>query len=185
LNAIEKMFSVGRELENLSLSLSTKSHYLVGHPTLSIGTIKGGTVTNAVPDQCTMSIDRRLIPGETAEEAEAELRELLGSIEGMDPEFKAELEVPVAAMPMETSEDEPVVQAVRAATESVLGEDPGVHGWSATCDANILVNEMGIPSVIFGPGDIAAAHKPDEYIEIDQLVQATKIYSLTLLKLLG
>ena len=185
LNAIEKMFSVGKGLEGLSQRLREKSHYLVGHPTLSIGTIKGGTITNAVPDQCVMSVDRRLIPGETAAEAEAEIWELLNTLAAADPEFRAELEVPVAALPMETSESGSVVRAVRSATMRVLGADPGVHGWSATCDANILMNEMGIPTVIFGPGDIATAHRPDEYIEIDQLTQATMIYSLAILDLLG
>ena len=68
----------------------------------------------------------------------------------------------------------------------MTGKDPGVDGWSATCDANYLVNDANIPTVIFGPGSIAGqAHKPDEYIEIDELILGTRIYALTLLDLLA
>lgn len=185
-NAIVKMLSVAKELERLSQELRKKRHYLVGHPTLSVGKIQGGLATNVVPDRCTMSVDRRLIPGETADEAEQELREVLNRIKSSDPEFEADLAMPVISLPMQTSQTALVVKTVRAATEEVLGKDPGVHGWSAACDASILVNAMKIPTVVFGPGDLAAqAHKANECIEIEELLQGARIFALTIQDLLS
>jgi len=185
-NAILDMFAVGAELEALSRALRLSGHPLVGHPTLSIGMIEGGTATNVVPNRCVISIDRRLIPGESPEEAKEEIQRLLEALKTSHPDLSADVTVPVVSLPMETREDEPVVEAVRAATERVVGRDPGVHGWSAACDANILVNELRIPTVVFGPGDLSEqAHKPDERIEIEQLMIGTKIFALTMLGLLG
>jgi acetylornithine deacetylase len=68
----------------------------------------------------------------------------------------------------------------------VTGQDPGIAGWQATCDANLLVNDAGIPTVIFGPGDISEqAHRPDEHIRIDELVMSAQIFALTALDLLS
>lgn len=185
-NAIVKMFSVVEALDRLARELEKKRHRVLGHPTLSVGQIRGGTATNVVPDYCSMSVDRRLIPGETPEEAEREIRQVLSTISTSDPEFAADLSVPLTSLPMEIPSDESVVRSVRAGTERILGKDPGVHGFSGGTDATILVNELHIPTVVFGPGDVfEQAHKPDECIEIEELLAATRIFALTILDLLG
>jgi acetylornithine deacetylase len=87
---------------------------------------------------------------------------------------------------MEAAPDLPVVTALRDATRQVIGADPGVHGWSATCDASILANDGGTPTVIFGPGSIEqAAHRPDESVRIDELYDCAAIYVRTILDLMG
>jgi acetylornithine deacetylase/succinyl-diaminopimelate desuccinylase-like protein len=78
------------------------------------------------------------------------------------------------------------VVALRRQTEVVTGKNPASEGWPATCDANLLISEAGIPTCIFGPGDLfGQAHKVDESIEIDELVKGAEIYALTILDLLG
>jgi succinyl-diaminopimelate desuccinylase len=184
-NAVEKMVPVIQGVQALSTRLKEKSHPLCGHPTVSIGLIKGGVITCAVPDRCTISLDRRLIPGESPEEASAEIEGMLQAIAQVDPQFRAEVKTPVMALPMEIDADEPVVLALRRATETVTGKDPGVQGWSATCDANMLVNDAGIPTCIFGPGDIGGqAHKPDEHIAVSSLVDGARAYALAIMWLL-
>ena len=87
---------------------------------------------------------------------------------------------------MEIDVKSPLVAVLRETTAQILGRDPGVHGWAATCDANLLVNEGKTPTLVFGPGSIAEqAHKPDESVSIDELMTAAKIYALTILRLVG
>jgi len=67
----------------------------------------------------------------------------------------------------------------------VMGHDPGVHGWTATADSNLLVKDLGIPTVIFGPGSIyEVAHKVNEHIPLADLKAAVQIYALAILNLL-
>lgn len=186
INAVEKMVPVIEGVQDLAERLKQKSHPLCGHPTINLGVINGGEIPNAVPDRCTIHLDRRLIPGETFEEADAEIDEIVARAAKADQEFEAEVKAPMTWKPMEIAEDEPIVVALRQQTEVVTGEDPGLEGWPATCDANILVNDAGIPTCIFGPGDLfGQAHKPDESIEIEELVRGAEIYALTILDLLG
>jgi acetylornithine deacetylase/succinyl-diaminopimelate desuccinylase family protein len=186
INAVEKMVPVIQGVQDLAERLKEKSHPLCGHPTINLGVIRGGEISNAVPDRCTIQLDRRLIPGETFDEAHAEIHDIVARAARADREFEAEVKVPMTWNPMEIGEDEPIVVALRRQTEAVTGQDPGLEGWPATCDANLLVNEGGIPTCIFGPGDLfGQAHKPDESIEIDGLVMGAKIYALTILDLLG
>jgi acetylornithine deacetylase/succinyl-diaminopimelate desuccinylase family protein len=185
INAIRKMVKVIDAIDELAERLQDRVHPVVGPPTINVGTIHGGTLTCIVPDTCTIQADRRVTPSEEKEAVIQEMRDLLEHLRQDDPEFVAEMEMPVLALPMEIKPDEPIVKTLRWATEAVTGKDPGVGGWSATCDANYLVNDAHIPTVIFGPGSIAGqAHKPDEYIEIEELMQGTRVYALTLLELL-
>jgi acetylornithine deacetylase/succinyl-diaminopimelate desuccinylase family protein len=185
-NAIRKMGKVMDAIDELAEELKQRVHPRVGAPTINVGTIHGGTLVCIVPDRCTIQVDRRVTPGEEKEAVIEELRAILDRLGDEDPEFAAEMEMPVLAPPMEIDENEPIVETLRRATQEITGEDPGVGGWSATCDANYMVNEAKIPTVIFGPGSIAGqAHKPDEYIEIEELMQGTRIYALALLELLA
>jgi acetylornithine deacetylase/succinyl-diaminopimelate desuccinylase-like protein len=183
-NAIEKMYTVISALDEIRAGLTEKSHPLLGHPTLSVGTIEGGLDTCVVPSRCTITVDRRVIPGEPIAEADRELEELLGRLRAGDPQLQVELSRFMTAPAMEISPEEQVAATVRQAIEAVTGRDPGFHGLAGTCDANYLVNVARIPTVIFGPGSVSLAHQPDEYVEISELVQATQILALALADLL-
>jgi acetylornithine deacetylase len=185
-NAIEHMAEVIVELRSLAEGLKARSHALVGSPTLTVGTIEGGVTTCMVPGACRVTADRRVLPGEQPSDVVDEVRAAVERVRARCPDLQAEVRMAGFAPPMETPSDTPVVEAIRAATAEVVGQDPGVHGWSAACDANILVREGATPTVVFGPGSIARqAHRPDESVGIDELVAAAKIYALTILRLLG
>lgn len=186
---VNAIYGAGRLLtaiQELNARLAKRSHPLVGTPTISVGTIHGGEITCMVPAVCRVAVDRRVIPGERPDDVIDEVRELLATLAEDDPDFRAEMEVPIQALPMELAPDQPVVSALRNATRQVAGEDPGVFGWAATCDASILAEEAQTPSVIFGPGSIEqAAHRPDESVAVAELVACAEIYVLTILDLLG
>ena len=186
---VNAIYGAGRLLtaiQDLNHQLSGRTHPLVGHPTVSVGTIKGGEITCMVPAQCQLAVDRRLIPGEEPQVVIAEMEDLLSDLTRDDPRLRVDMTVPIQALPMEVSPDLPVVAALRNATRRICGRDPGFDGWSATCDASILAQEGNTPTVIFGPGSIGqAAHRPDESVSITELTDCAQIYVLTILELLG
>jgi acetylornithine deacetylase len=155
--------------------LSGRSHPLVGRPTWSVGKIQGGASVNIVPERCTVEIDRRLLPSETSAAALAELDEVLGQVRAARPDLRVERDAPFGDVAgLDTPEDAPVVRAVLAACERVLGptRPSGVaYGTNASKFA-----EAGIPCVVFGPGDIRQAHTADEFVALDQLTAAADVY---------
>ncbi len=187
-HGVNAIYGAGRLLtaiQALNERLSSQSHALVGSPTISVGTISGGEITCMVPAECRIAVDRRLIPGEQPADVIAEMNALLDDLSRSDSTFRADMTVPVQALPMEVSPGLPIVSALRDATRQVLGADPGYSGWSATCDASILAQEANTPTVIFGPGSIEqAAHRPDESVKISELIDCAQIYILTILDVL-
>jgi acetylornithine deacetylase/succinyl-diaminopimelate desuccinylase-like protein len=186
INAIYKMKKIIDAIEKLDEELEArKKHPLLGTSTMSVGTIEGGTIPAAVPASCKIKVDRRLLPSEDAEMGKRELEGLIDNLRKQDPDLVARVRVVVDAPPMETRQDEAIVTVLRDAVVKVTGADPGITGVPYTTDGAILVKNGGIPTVIFGPGDIRQAHQPNECIPVDEMVTATKIYALTALELLS
>ncbi|MCD6530171.1 M20 family metallopeptidase [Candidatus Bathyarchaeota archaeon] len=184
-NAIYRMADVCLALEKMNSLLAEKKHALLGSPTINVGTIKGGIKTNIVPDYCEITVDRRLIPGERPMDVKREIEEVLESLRWKTSNLQTEVEVLNVAEPSETPQDEPIVQVAREAVKEVVGRDPGVTGFTATCDMHFLVNEADIPTIILGPGSLQQAHIVDEYVEVEQLINAAKVYTCIILKTLG
>jgi acetylornithine deacetylase/succinyl-diaminopimelate desuccinylase family protein len=184
INAIYKMSKACLALEKISSQLMTKRHSLLGSPTITVSTIKGGLAMNVVPDRCEITIDRRLIPGENPENVKFEIDELLSSLKKDDPQFQVESEIIHILEPSETSADELIVRVAREAVAQITGKDPGATGFPATCDMRFLVNQAKIPTIILGPGSLRQAHVVDEYVECQQVFDAAKIFALIILKLL-
>jgi acetylornithine deacetylase/succinyl-diaminopimelate desuccinylase-like protein len=146
--------------------------------------IHAASAPNSIPELCVLTVDRRIVPGERVEAVKDESYRLVAHIGAEFPGFKAEVAFPYIAPAMEVDESMPVVVELRRVMASRTGRDPGVHGMMATCDAGLLA-EMGIPTVIFGPGDLELAHKPDERVQIDQLAQGAEVYAALIVGLLG
>jgi acetylornithine deacetylase/succinyl-diaminopimelate desuccinylase family protein len=184
-NAIDDMALILAALEDLRVAFGRRpAHPLLGHPTLSAGTISGGTVTPVVPDHCRITIDRRVLPGEDIATVAGEVQEMIARLHARHSQLDATVRVLWAFPPSEIAADEPIVRAVQEATRHVAGVWPVPFGLTGTTDANLMIDPGGIPTVIFGPGDLAVCHKPDEFVPIDELVTACKIYVATILRLL-
>ncbi len=121
-----------------------------------------------MPDKCTIELDRRLIPGETKESVLGAVTSLLNGIPSLEVEEPFLIAPSVSVDP--SSE---IVVSLSRAVEETLGEVV-VEGANYATDAGVF-NEAGIPSVVFGPGDIKDAHTAGEFVETDQLESATKI----------
>jgi acetylornithine deacetylase/succinyl-diaminopimelate desuccinylase-like protein len=160
-NAIHEMARIVDLLEaDYAARLRKRKHPLLGAATVNVGTISGGTQPNIVPDVCKISIDRRTLPGETDAKVETEIDALLRA-KNLSAKISSAKLAP--AVPLETNFKLPLVrQFMKSAGQSKpLGVD-------FFCDAAVL-SAGGIPSVVFGPGDIAQAHTADEWISLAEL----------------
>lgn len=166
-NAVHEMARVIDWLEtDYAQQLTRKKHPLLGPPTVNVGSVRGGTQPNIVPDACEIAIDRRTIPGETDAQAIADLRKLLRQ-KKFDVTLSDDGKHP--CWPMETNPELPLVQSLLRAAQQK--EVLGVRYFS---DAAIFAHG-GTPAVLFGPGDIAQAHTADEWISIRSLERATDL----------
>jgi len=163
-NAVHSMARVVDVLEtDYAAQLRRRHHALLGSPTVNVGAISGGTQANIVPDSCTILVDRRTLPGESEEDVSREISVLLRKRKLNATFQNGKL---AACLPLETDPKLPLV----AQFLSTAGQrkPAGVHFF---CDASILAHG-GIPSVVFGPGDIAQAHTSDEWIALHSLERA-------------
>ena len=160
-NAIHEMARIVDWFETeYAARLRPRRHKLLGRATVSVGVIRGGTQPNIVPDHCSISVDRRTLPGETEAGVRREIQLLLRK-----KLLSARMSIGRLAQcpPLETNPRLPLVaQFLR-----VLGQRQPV-GVDYFCDASVLARG-GIPSVVFGPGDIAQAHTTDEWISLASL----------------
>jgi acetylornithine deacetylase len=157
-NAIHEMARIVEILEtDYAARLRRLRHPLLGTATVSVGTICGGTQPNIVPDRCAITIDRRTLPGETDIGVQREMAAFLNSQKLRAKISSAKL---APALPLETN---PKLPLVREFLRSVGQMRPA--GVDFFCDAAVL-SAGGIPSVVFGPGDIAQAHTADEWISL-------------------
>lgn len=177
-DAIAKMGKVLVGLEALSdRLLAGDKHPLLGTGSIHASLISGGSELSSYPGSCKLSVERRLIPGETPESAEAELRAILDEAAQEDPQFLATLEAGLFRAPFEQELDDPIVTTVREAATGILGKTPIFAGETGWMDSALLKG-AGIPTVIFGP-DGAGAHADEEWVDLDTLEQCRQIYVRT------
>ncbi|MBM4323828.1 MAG: M20 family metallopeptidase, partial [Deltaproteobacteria bacterium] len=174
INAIEKMTKLMDRLNSIPL---LKEHSLLGKPTINIGKIQGGAKVNMVPDRCEIEVDRRLLPNENKEEILREIKEAIESLQAQDPLLKYQIEEIDYAEPSEIHPDEEIVRIGLEAVKEVLGERPKVRGFSGFTDARFYINQFHIPTLIFGPGGTDQSHTTDESVEVNNLIQAAKVYA--------
>jgi acetylornithine deacetylase/succinyl-diaminopimelate desuccinylase-like protein len=164
-NAVHAMADIVKLLEEgYAAQLRKRRHPLLGRPTVSVGVIRGGSQPNIVPDTCTVQVDRRTLPGETEGLVWREIRRLLRR-RGLRARLRNVRGGPCPAL--ETDWRDPWVQTLMQAARQ--SRPVGVDYF---CDAAVLA-AAGIPSVVFGPGDIAQAHTVNEWISVRHLEQAT------------
>lgn len=183
-NAISAMVEVINQITSYGKRLESRCHPILGKPTQAVTMIKGGINHNIIPSECTMVVDRRLIPGETIEGVEEDYRRMIDEAQAKGVSFKVDFPEDITSLagPLETPIDDLVVKILQSVTREVTGESK-ITGFPATTEAYFL-DKAGVSTVVFGPGNINQAHRPNEYVEVKELVQAAKIYALTAIRLL-
>ncbi|HPI99139.1 MAG TPA: M20 family metallopeptidase, partial [Synergistales bacterium] len=172
--------------------LKSRHHPHMGSSVMNFGRIEGGMQPSTVADSCTIQLDRRYIPGESVESLMKEYQDVIDELTREDPTFKAELRLMDMGImnrfqhvPLETSPDDPLVQAIIYGLEEVHGKTAVLstrHGWT---DAALFGHYGNMPTVVYGPGDLIRAHGPEEYITEKELMDGFKTYLLTAMKYCG
>lgn len=160
-NAVHEMARVVDVLETeYAARLRQRKHKLLGAGTVNVGQISGGTQPNIVPAACFITVDRRTLPGESDA---AVCREIGAFLQAKKLTAKISNTKIAPAPALETNPELPLVRQLCG----IIGQQ-GALGVNYFCDAAVL-SKGGIPSVVFGPGDIAQAHTADEWISLAQL----------------
>ena len=120
-----------------------------------------------ISSACHVFIERRTIPGETAEQVRDELQAILDRLAAADPGFRATLEIGLVRQPFEVAEDAPIVRTLARAAEAERGVAPKFVGWAGWMDSAFL-SAAGVPTAIFGAsGD--GAHALEEWADLNSL----------------
>ncbi len=182
INAIAAMAKVIEAFNGYNKELKTRNtHPICGHASSCPSVIQGGTILSTVPDFCELEVDRRTLPGETMENVLEEYRLLLDPLSETVAGFSYEIKGPTLNIsPLDIPIDNPVVQSVIKSYAAIIGGDGTISSFFGGTDAP----NLGFPTVVFGPGATAQAHSTNEFVEINDMADATKIYLWTVLNLL-
>lgn len=193
-NAVEKGMHIASGLKELEREWLAKRHnpYLPS-PTITLGEIHGGISAATVPGTCIMRFDIKYLPYEVDNKGSKKL------IDGED--IKKEIENyidmicegdewlrkhPVkknwylSVMPHSIDTEHPILTTVGKAGKQVLGKEPHLSGLPSGADARHLQNTGGIPTILFGPGDMRNAHSIDEWVSEQDYINAVKILADTI-----
>jgi succinyl-diaminopimelate desuccinylase len=179
-NAIVGMLKVAEALEMLDSSLRGRSGAaLTATPTV----IRGGDSPNSVPDHCTLTIDRRFLASEGADAVRSAISR---SIERVRKENGIRIDAIERAC-LDASEIDPdaeIVQIAREAVADTTGHSPSIGEMRGATDARFLI-AAGIPTIIFGPGDLSDAHTVDESVSLEALAAGALVYAAIICRFLG
>jgi acetylornithine deacetylase/succinyl-diaminopimelate desuccinylase family protein len=153
-----------------------RTHPLVGAASLTVTRMNGGHADNVLPGACDLVLDRRMVPGEDEEMVKREISDLLALARerlGVRAEIVGYRATTGTAT--ETALDAPIVQASLAASRAHGVARPGPFGFQGGCDL-VHFRKLGAQGTVIGPGDLAVAHKPDEFVPVDEFVAASLIY---------
>lgn len=148
-------------------------HRLLGRGSLHASKIRGGVGMSTYPEECELAIERRTLPGESAEQAMREITDACDRVRAKRPDFDARVTLSTAQLPSDVPPDAPIVKRLRGALERE-NVPVRIEGLSAWTDAALL-NEAGIPAICFGPGDIALAHAAEEFVPVEEIGIATRV----------
>jgi len=177
INAIDKMMALARRVT----AIERETHPQLGSDTLNLGTIHGGTNVNIVPDECEATFDYRTC-FMSATEAKAKILSVIEQARREDPDFALkEFSVFESRDPVGVPGDSEEVVVLKRAIKAALNKNAKYMGTLSAGDAYYSI-QNGIPGVWVGPGDVSLYHAVDERINIEDLIDAAKVYAAIILE---
>jgi succinyl-diaminopimelate desuccinylase len=159
------------------------------HATINTNGIDGGQPVDDVPspcvaDRCRAVFDRRFLMEEGLERTRAEIAALVQKAQLRMPGVKFTIEDRLIFEPTRAPDDAPLIGALTDAIEQVTGRKAALVASPGTYDQKHVARIAGVPQcVAYGPGELAMAHQPDEYCDVDDIIACTKVLAMAVMKL--
>ncbi|WP_245953664.1 M20 family metallopeptidase [Arthrobacter silvisoli] len=181
-NAIDAAAKILDLVRDDHARLKAEQDPLLAAGSWNVGLISGGTGTSMVAAECTVSLDRRLMPDDDAQLILDRLREQIREA-GIDSDGVSVAAAVTMEMPgFRTPADHPLVANSVSALADV-GVDSAITGWTAACDGGFVSRDLGVPAIVMGPGGLNdQAHQVNESVSISELVAAARAYALMCLR---
>jgi acetylornithine deacetylase len=193
-SAVEKFYPIFHDL----LTWEAERNATLSHPLydmfenkfpISVGVVRAGTWASTVPEELVAEGRLGFLPGETIEDMQEQavaqimaaanrdewMREHPPTIEWFGGQFASS----------EISPDEPVAQTLAAAHRLVTGTETEFTALTSGLDARLLINLGGMPTAVYGAGDVNNAHSADEWIGIDEILTAIEVATVTVMNWCG
>jgi succinyl-diaminopimelate desuccinylase len=187
INPVPRMAKFVQEIEELNsefMAVYGKDEFL-GYPSVTPTIVLAPSETeaqlNVVPGELMMTLDIRTIPGIEHDYIEHRLRGIIKRLERDDPDFKATLEVFEQRPWTETPMNHPITKSVTKAYKDIAEKEPIYNGVPGATDGTFLKAWKGIEIITTGAGNRLIPHQYDEYVDIDELVESTKLFALSAL----
>ena len=172
------------ELDKLEQELLTRTgHELAGPPSLHAALLQGGTEISTYADHSLLKMERRTVPGENIEEAEAELQKILNRLKAEESTFKAKITRRFWRHPFEVTREAEVVQILDKAMGERLGHRPKHSGQTHWTDAALFA-EAGMETVLLGPKGFGL-HSAEEWVEMESVLDLAHILTKTAIDYCG
>lgn len=153
------------------------THEELGKSTVTFGQISGGYSPYVVSDHSMVTIDMRLVPPMNTQEAEKIVRKAIEIGENAVPGVKGSYKITGDRPPVETHMESGLMKALSESVKKVTGKDPVVSAFTGYTDTAVVAGLLGNPNCMsYGPGNLAQAHKPDEYVEIADIERCVQVY---------
>lgn len=166
-------------------------HPYLGQPSITPTILRspppgqGEAQNNVMPAACETVLDFRLVPDQDPARLIQALEQMLQAVVAVDERLSYQLDVQEIRQPTRTDPDHPLVQALAGAYTDLTGDPPIYGGVPGSTDGTILYTAKGIPIVTCGPGDIHIPHHVDEWVSVDEIHTAARLYVLAILRYLS
>ncbi len=174
LSSISMMVKVVQAIEARYIPALAASDSYTGKAQCSINLIRGGTQINAIPAECEIQIDRRVVPGEDPSGVLPAVEKVLDGLRREDPRLKVVQDEPFVDPSLSASSNTRWAKVVSGILAG-QGLPPTAIGAKYGTEASNLA-QAGIEAVVLGPGSVAQAHTADEWVSIDQLLKGCQVY---------
>lgn len=180
-----------RQIEALEAATinSVGCHKYLGQPSITPTILRspswGEPQNNVMPGATEVVLDCRLNPGQDPHALASQIQSMLEELLATDARLRGECVIQEVRMPTNTDPNEPVVRVLASAFGDLVGEEPTYGGVPGSTDGTLLNAIKGIPIVTCGPGDIHIPHHVDEWVDIEEIKIAVRMYALAAMRYLG